>query len=147
MKNWKHWQPHRLQPTRLLRPWAFPGKSTGVGCHCLLRVSVVNGTLYTWSNLILQRILKVYLFQHQTLPCAHTGITPLCHEGQKLIPRTYTVTSNHLPCKSNHLLKGLGFRKVVQLGIFHTSASLLAFCHSHNSVCFNLCEVNAERME
>ena len=25
-----------LQPTRLLRPWDFPGKSTGVGCHCLL---------------------------------------------------------------------------------------------------------------
>ena len=30
-----HW-PHGLQPTRLLRPWDFPGKSTGVGCHCLL---------------------------------------------------------------------------------------------------------------
>ena len=29
-------KPHRLQPTRLLRPWDFPGKSTGVGCHCLL---------------------------------------------------------------------------------------------------------------
>ena len=28
--------PHGLQPTRLLRPWYFPGKSTGVGCHCLL---------------------------------------------------------------------------------------------------------------
>ena len=28
---------HGLQPTRLLRPWDFLGKSTGVGCHCLLR--------------------------------------------------------------------------------------------------------------
>ena len=27
--------PHGLQPSRLLRPWDFPGKSTGVGCHCL----------------------------------------------------------------------------------------------------------------
>ena len=32
---------HGLQPTRLLLPWDFPGnrtggKSTGVGCHCLL---------------------------------------------------------------------------------------------------------------
>ena len=27
----------RLQHTRLLRPWDFPGKSTGVGCHCLLQ--------------------------------------------------------------------------------------------------------------
>ena len=24
-------QPHRLQPSRLLHPWDFPGKSTGVG--------------------------------------------------------------------------------------------------------------------
>ena len=29
--------PHGLQPTRLLCPWDFPGKSTGVGCHCLLQ--------------------------------------------------------------------------------------------------------------
>ena len=27
---------HGLQPTRLLRPWDFPGKSTGVGCHRLI---------------------------------------------------------------------------------------------------------------
>ena len=31
--------PHGLQPTRLLRPWDFLGKSTGVGCHCLFRFS------------------------------------------------------------------------------------------------------------
>ena len=29
-------RPHRQQPTRFLHPWDFPGKSTGVGCHCLL---------------------------------------------------------------------------------------------------------------
>ena len=29
-------QPHGLQPSRLLHPWDFPGKSTGVGCHCRL---------------------------------------------------------------------------------------------------------------
>ena len=28
--------PHGPQPTRLLCRWDFPGKSTGVGCHCLL---------------------------------------------------------------------------------------------------------------
>ena len=32
-------RPHGLQPTRLLHPWDFPGKSTGVGCHCLLHLS------------------------------------------------------------------------------------------------------------
>ena len=31
-------RPYGLQPTRLLCPWNFPGKSTGVGCHCLLQL-------------------------------------------------------------------------------------------------------------
>ena len=39
-------QPHGLQPTRLLCPWGFPGKSTGVGCHCLLR----RATARIWEN-------------------------------------------------------------------------------------------------
>ena len=40
--KWSHsvvsnsYRPHGLQPTRLLHSWDFPGKSTGVGCHCLL---------------------------------------------------------------------------------------------------------------
>ena len=29
-------RPHGPQTTRLLCPWDFPGKNTGVGCHCLL---------------------------------------------------------------------------------------------------------------
>ena len=39
--KWIHWvvsnsqRPHGLQPTRLLRPWDFPGKSTGVGAIAL----------------------------------------------------------------------------------------------------------------
>ena len=43
--KWSRWvmsdssRPHGLQPTRLLCPWDFPGKSTGVGCHCLLRIT------------------------------------------------------------------------------------------------------------
>ena len=32
-------RPPGLQPTRLLRPWDFPGRRTGVGCHCLLHLS------------------------------------------------------------------------------------------------------------
>jgi len=35
-------RPHGLQPTRLLCPGDFPGKSTGVGCHCLLWIYLQN---------------------------------------------------------------------------------------------------------
>ena len=33
---------HGLQPSRLLRPWDFPGKNTEVGCHRLLHTSLTH---------------------------------------------------------------------------------------------------------
>ena len=30
-------QPHGLWPIRIVYPWSFPGKNTGVGCHFLLQ--------------------------------------------------------------------------------------------------------------
>ena len=30
-------RPHGMQPTRLLYPWDFPGKNTGIGCHFLFQ--------------------------------------------------------------------------------------------------------------
>ena len=35
-------RPHGLQPTRLLRPWDFPGKSAGVG--------IVSSMVYFWKK-------------------------------------------------------------------------------------------------
>ena len=35
-------QPHGLQPTRLLHPWDFPGKRTGVGCHCCILTELIS---------------------------------------------------------------------------------------------------------
>ena len=39
-------RPHGLQPTSLLCPWDFPGKSTGVSCHCFLQIleAVIDNT-------------------------------------------------------------------------------------------------------
>ena len=41
-------RPHGLQPIRLLRPWDFPGKSTGLGHQCLL-CQMVTTTVYNTS--------------------------------------------------------------------------------------------------
>ena len=43
-------RPHGLQPTRLLHPWDFPGKSTGVGCHCLLLTLMQFISIWTSQN-------------------------------------------------------------------------------------------------
>ena len=46
--KWSHWvasdsfRPHGLQPTRLLRPWDFPGKGNAVDCHFLLQGNLTN---------------------------------------------------------------------------------------------------------
>ena len=42
-------QPHGLQPSRLLSPWDFPGKSTEVGCHCLLWNKYLQINLFFWA--------------------------------------------------------------------------------------------------
>ena len=61
--------PHGLQPTRLLHPWDFPGKSTGVGCHRLL------------CYIILLADIAVYTFgviPKNSLPKLIQGKFPLC---------------------------------------------------------------------
>ena len=49
---------HGLQPTRLLRPWDFPGKSTGVG------VSLS----YPWLSYLSSRLLPSSLFLISCVP-------------------------------------------------------------------------------
>ena len=60
-------RPHGLQPTRLLHPWDSPGKSTGVGCHCLLQNTLLAHIKHQW----------------QMLPCAAT------HQKQFKEPSKY----------------------------------------------------------
>ena len=48
---------HGLQPTRLLHPWDFPGKSTGVGCHCLLQMASQSSSIQIYSDLFHHSIL------------------------------------------------------------------------------------------
>ena len=51
-------RPHGLQPTRLLCPWDLPGKSTGVGCHCLLRYRTWGGNKYYRCNTVGNRYMQ-----------------------------------------------------------------------------------------
>ena len=66
-ENWK-WshsvvsdpqRPHGLQPSRLLRPWDFLGKSTGVGCHCLLLVRLKIPIIH-WKQYMLGTVLSTF---------------------------------------------------------------------------------------
>ena len=66
--RWSHWvasnsqRPHGLQPTRLLCPWDFPGKSTGVGYHCLLRLLVSPGNFTLRTEASLNYLHSIYVF-------------------------------------------------------------------------------------
>ena len=54
--------PHGLKPTRLLCPWDFPGKSTGVGCHRLLRHECIRKIKFKINSQMLnQRIWDLQL--------------------------------------------------------------------------------------
>ena len=59
-------RPYGLQPTRLLRPWDFPGRSTRVGCHCLLQHH-----LYQWPNLTALTMGEMILGGPDTIRTRH----------------------------------------------------------------------------
>ena len=63
--------PHGLYPARLLCPWDFPGKNTGVGCHFLLQgIFLTQG-----SNLGLLPCRQiVYHLSHQGSPTREGAI-------------------------------------------------------------------------
>ena len=66
-------QPHGLQPTRLLCPWDFPGKSTGVGCHCLLLVR--NGVLKNSNRQYLRLGPRNLCFEKQEFEKHWSGLS------------------------------------------------------------------------
>ena len=57
-------RPHRLQPTRLPRPWDSPGKNTGVGCHFLLQCMKVKSE---------SEVSQLYLTLSDLMDCSLPG--------------------------------------------------------------------------
>ena len=83
--------PHGLQPTRLLCSWDSPGKSTGAGCHFLLR-----GIFPTQVIEAVSRALK-------------TDSLPLSRQGR---PGGSRMKENwHHPCKQTGNKGEGGFRR------------------------------------
>ena len=54
---------HGLYPTKLLRPWDFPGRNTGMGCHFLLQ-----------GIFLIQELSPSLLYWQ-------AASVPLCHQG------------------------------------------------------------------
>ena len=92
-------RPHGLQPTRLLRPWDSPGKSTGVGYHCLLCFLIKS-----------QRVLNILgLAGHYNL-CHNYSTLPLQHEsshGQNINKWVWLGSNETLFIKTGKAIFGL----------------------------------------
>ena len=50
-------QPHGLEPTRLLCPWNFPDKNTGVGCCFLLQIILIRRGTFREKKVLKKRQL------------------------------------------------------------------------------------------
>ena len=79
-------RPYGLKPTRLLCPWDFPSKSTGVGCHFLLQgIFLTQGlnpglphcrqTLYRLSHEGKYKFYSLSIFTERNSTIILTGIT------------------------------------------------------------------------
>ena len=72
---------HGPQPTRLLHPWDFPGKSAGVGCHLpspkYLSPFKLLHTVHTVHGVLKARILKWFAIPFSSGP---HSVRPLHHD-------------------------------------------------------------------
>ena len=100
-------RPHGLQPTRLLHPWDFPGRSTGVGCHCLLHTALT----YSFSYLE-----PVCCFMSSSNCCFLTCIQVSQEAGQVV---SYSHLFQNFPqFIVIHTVKGFGIVNKAEVDVF-----------------------------
>ena len=75
--------PHGLLPARLLCPWNFPGKNTGVGCHFFSRESSPPRD-WTWVSCIAGRFFTNWV----TRKSQKIEYNDTCKKKKKEYPRT-----------------------------------------------------------
>ena len=114
--KWSHsvvsdtFQPHVLWPTRLLHPWDFPGKNTGVACHFLLQEIFLTQRL----NLGLPHCRQtLYCLSHQEGP--RPSIAKYINVESRKVGGTYAEDSQYIRCHDsptqNHSLMLWSSRK------------------------------------
>ena len=100
-------RPHGLQPTRLLHPWNFPGKSTGVGCHFLLQG--IFPTQGSNSGLPCCR-QTLYCVSHQGNLCRCNHVIKFlwteCEWCVSLLDQCFRIFVCYSPCSFSLLLAG-----------------------------------------
>ena len=108
-----------MQPSRLLCPWNFPGKNTGVDCHFLLQgIFPTQG-----SNPHLLHLLLWLLYHQCHLGSPYLSIITLNVNGVNVLIKRWSVCMNffkkmklylheiHFNLKGTHRLKVKGSKK------------------------------------
>ena len=70
-------QPHRLQSARLLCPWNFPGRNTGLGCHFLFQEIYAIMCYKLQSYIIVLTIACMFLLSDTSFSCLFLNILSL----------------------------------------------------------------------
>ena len=108
-------RPQGQPPTRLLCPWDFPGKSTGVGRHCLLHTIFLDSTYMCsvidicffsfWLIHVRCRLAPLSLGQievtwpwHKQTGFSSSHMKPALTRGSKGVPELYLHTAVNRGC-------------------------------------------------
>ena len=81
-------QPFALQPARLLCPWGFPGKNTGVGCHFLHQ-----GIFLTQGSSVSPALQVDSLPSEPSLTLTYQGLHALQESRTAFAPGLYSADS------------------------------------------------------
>ena len=107
-------RPHGLEPTTLLHPWDFPGKSTGVGCHFLLQGIFLTQGL---NPGLLHCRQMLYCLSHQALeftvihiPCHTRNFN---HMASIMFKRVHSNTRYRAMLEDWYIAKGASFEILI----------------------------------
>ena len=120
---------HGLQPTRLLHPWDFLGKSTGVACYCLLR----NPTLDLFFFFFLTYYPSVVCGLLENAPKMELILEP---KAQSL-PNINRTNFRGLECKSRKSGNTWSNRQIWPWSMEWAGQRLIEFCQENTLVIAN----------